>query len=206
MNLRKLFISLSLLAIPFISFAQKSSSANVQEAGYRNSIEIAYNPGALSISKLSVTSKLQDLDAAVPYADIYTGYQVEGVHSTGTFSTAYLRKINKWLWLGGCLAFENMKLDLRDIYSGEADCSYLNCLPVMAMGKAAWLRREHVSLYSKLGLGATPIFAEGSVKKVKVAFQISLIGFEFGGNHVFGFVEAGLGLQGVVLAGMRFPF
>ena len=38
-----------------------------------------------------------------------------------------------------------------------------------------------------------------------VAFQASLVGVEFGGK-LRGFVEAGVGEQGIVLAGLKYKF
>ena len=77
-----------------------------------------------------------------------------------------MRKINKWLWLGANINYENIFLDTRNLDTGKTSSYTINALPVMAAAKAAWFRR----------------------------------------NHVFRFVEGGLGLQGILIAGMRFPF
>lgn len=114
--------------------------------------------------------------------------------------------MNAWLWLGGSLSFESATLDWQDIETGAIESSKIKAVPIMAVAKATWLRKPHFSLYSKLGIGVMPVSIGGDLNKIKMSVQLSPIGMEFGGNHVFGFVEGGAGLQGVLIAGMRFFF
>ena len=73
---------------------------------------------------------------------------------------------------------------------------------------SAWLNRAHVGLYSKLAAGAGLFFANGSDAKdnISFAFQATPIGVDFGGEQFRGFVEAGVGWQGIVSGGVRWMF
>ena len=96
---------------------------------------------------------------------------------------------------------------------GEAPMSCVALLPGV---KLDWLRREHFGMYSKLCAGASYLTNPGanshpeeekpeSAGTLTFNFQASLLGAEFGGG-VRGFVEAGVGEQGFLLAGVRFRF
>ena len=84
----------------------------------------------------------------------------------------------------------------------------LGCLSAMPLVKFAWLNRAHVGLYSKLAAGAGLFFANGSDAKdnISFAFQATPIGVDFGGEQFRGFVEAGVGWQGIVSGGVRWMF
>ena len=74
--------------------------------------------------------------------------------------------------------------------------------------KFAWLNRAHVGLYSKLAAGAGYFFANGSDSKdnFSVAFQVTPVGVDFGGEQFRGFLEVGVGWQGIVSGGVRWFF
>lgn len=201
---------ISLIAVFSVSAISYAADGNCQNptgnSQYWNSFDVGYNPGGLSVLKLGTYNKLAIVDELVPFAYLVVGAEVVDLRSSGTFSINYMRRINEWLWLGGNINYEHIFLDTRNLEDGKISSYNINGLPVMAAAKAAWFRKSHISLYSKLGVGITPVFIDGGITKVKPAVQLTPIGIEFGGNHVFGFVEGGLGLQGVVIAGMRFPF
>ena len=95
---------------------------------------------------------------------------------------------------------------------GEAP---MTCVALLPGVKLDWLRREHFGMYSKLCAGAAYLNSPGSGSQTEEGtgspgtlffnFQASLLGAEFGGG-VRGFVEAGVGEQGFILAGVRFRF
>ncbi len=209
--MKKQYLIFALIAVLFVSvssFAADRGAQNSAEAPryYKNSLDIGYNPGVLSFFRLGVYDKLAKLDAFIPFSDLLIGAEATDLRSGGTFSVNYMRRLNDWLWIGGNVNYEYVTLELRSYETGEISSNGISAIPIMAVGKAAWCRRTHVSLYSKLGIGVTPVFIQGGTVKVKPAVQLTPIGVEFGGNHVFGFVEGGIGLQGVLIAGMRFPF
>ena len=107
--------------------------------------------------------------------------------------------------------FQNEKLDSHRIRS------YYTLMPSV---KFNWLRKAKWGMYSKVALGATLAHFSGqdynesnklagdkeSSNEVLFNFQASLIGVEAGSQHVRGFVELGLGEQGIALAGLRYKF
>lgn len=192
----------------FVSFAADGSSKAAKQAPeYRNAIDIGYNLGPLSLMKLGVHSKVDNLIEQFPIYDLLIGAEVSGFRSSGTVSLSYLRSLNNWLWLGVNVDYENVKIDLKDNWTDEISSINVNCIPAMVMAKADWLRRTNVTLYSKLGVGmVTAIVEKGDIKKYKVAPQLTPIGVEFGANHVYGFMEGGIGLQGTLVYGVRFLF
>ncbi len=207
MNKHIIATLIALLTVSAVSFATDGIPQRTEETSrYRNTLDIGYNPGGLSILKLAVYNKLAELDAFIPFAYLLIGAEVNDLRSSGTFSVNYLRRINEWLWLGGNINYEHIFLDMKDLWDGQISSYNINALPVMAVAKASWLRRANVSLYSKLGAGVTSVFIQGGIIKVKPAVQLTPVGVEFGGDHIFGFVEGGLGLQGTIIAGLRFPF
>lgn len=102
------------------------------------------------------------------------------------------------------------------VLSSHINRTYFTVMPSV---KFNWLRKNNWGLYSKLALGASYTHfvnkdydEQGKVDdKVKADdmlfnFQVSLLGFEAGSNHVRGFLELGMGEQGVALAGVRYKF
>jgi hypothetical protein len=91
----------------------------------------------------------------------------------------------------------------------------MNCIALLPGVKLDWLRREQFGMYSKLCAGAACLTSPGESTDTEERsgpsgslffnFQASLLGVEFGGG-VRGFVEAGVGEQGFLLAGARFRF
>ena len=204
-----LFVVLLVICIPsFVSFAADGSSKTaIQAPEYRNAIDIGYNPGPLSIMKLAVHSKVDDLIEQFPIYGLIIGSEVSGFRSNGTVSLSYLRSLNNWLWLGVNVDYEIVKIDLQDYSTDEISSVNVNCIPAMVMARADWLRRANVALYSKLGVGVvTAVIEKGGIKNYKVAPQLTPIGVEFGANHVYGFMEGGIGLQGTLVYGVRFLF
>lgn len=204
-----LSVVLFVICIPsFVSFASDGSSKTaIQAPEYRNAIDIGYNPGPLSLMKLAVHSKVDNLIEQFPIYGLIIGSEVSGFRSNGTVSLSYLRSLNSWLWLGVNVDYENVKIDLQDYSTDEISSVNVNCIPAMVMARADWLRRANVALYSKLGVGVvTAVIEKGGIKNYKVAPQLTPIGVEFGANHVYGFMEGGIGLQGTLVYGVRFLF
>ena len=107
-------------------------------------------------------------------------------------------------WFGGTadeLNKDNVKVGNAD-YSGFA---------VMPAAKAFWFRKPHVAMYSKLAAGVTLLDdydeeADSHSFDPYWAAQVTLAGVQFGGERFRGFVEAGAGMQGLVLAGLSVSF
>ena len=103
--------------------------------------------------------------------------------------------------MGDELNKDNVKVGNAD-YSGFA---------VMPAAKAFWFRKPHVAMYSKLAAGVTLLDdydeeADSHSFDPYWAAQVTLAGVQFGGERFRGFVEAGAGMQGLVLAGLSVSF
>lgn len=91
---------------------------------------------------------------------------------------------------------------------GNADYSGFAVMPA---AKVFWFRKPHVAMYSKLAAGVTLLDdydeeADSHSFDPYWAAQVTLAGVQFGGERFRGFVEAGAGMQGLVLAGLSVSF
>lgn len=81
----------------------------------------------------------------------------------------------------------------------------------MPAARMFWFRKPHVAMYSKLAAGVTLLddYDEETDSRSYDPFfgaQVTLAGVQFGGERFRGFIEAGAGMQGLVLAGVSFSF
>ena len=136
----------------------------------------------------------------------------ENPHMFGAAGVEYVHYTNDWFGFGGTVLCDYMTAktvsvdkDGNKTPNGEFK---LGCLSAMPLVKFAWLNRAHVGLYSKLAAGAGYFFANGSDSKdnFSVAFQVTPVGMDFGGEQFRGFVELGLGMQGLANVGVRWLF
>lgn len=95
--------------------------------------------------------------------------------------------------------------DFGDIY----DVSY-SCLMLLAKGDIHWLRGKYGSFYSGLGVGYLYGFAyrsDNATSNIGVsglAYQLDLVGIQTRfGKHIGLFTELGVGLEGLVKAGLQ---
>ena len=136
----------------------------------------------------------------------------ENPHMYGAAGVEYVHYTNDWFGFGGTVMCDymtattvNVDKDGNKTPNGQFK---LGCVSAMPLVKFAWLNRAHVGLYSKLAAGAGFFFANGSDAKdnFSIAFQATPIGVDFGGERFRGFVEAGVGMQGIVNGGIRWFF
>lgn len=130
---------------------------------------------------------------------------MDELNSTGSFNLGYMHRVNNWLWLGADVFGERNTLSFSSTSSGEkvsdSEPANLSALNLMFTLKADWLRRERVALYSSLGAGA--FYQPDSDTPVNPSLQVNLIGLEAGGQYLRGYLELGLGMHGVIAAGIR---
>jgi hypothetical protein len=112
--------------------------------------------------------------------------------------------------IGGIFAYSRYGEDeLKDVVNVKVGDRTRNYFTLMPAVKYYWVNKNHFGLYSKVAAGATLMSykATGQENDSKVYFmcQVSAIGVEFGGK-LRGFVEAGVGEQGIVLAGLKYKF
>ena len=131
---------------------------------------------------------------------------VESITSTGNIMVGYEHRVNDWLWLGCELGGEKDTLSMGKDGSGTVDKTDITSFCALATAKANWLRREHFAMYSKIRLGAMYLPTNGSSEKLAFSPHVSPIAFEAGSQNVLGFLELGLGVQGVIIGGIRYRF
>ena len=134
---------------------------------------------------------------------------------TGPIAVEYFYHLSPVIGLGAIGAYTRETKDIfiiNDKY-GEAKNTFFTVMPA---AKFNWLRKKNFGMYSKVGAGLTfaskkEDYSKGSVEnqsenKVGFNFQVSALGIEAGSETFRGFVELGVGEQGVALAGVRVKF
>lgn len=142
------------------------------------------------------------------FATAFTGgaADFDKVTSTGNIMVGYEHRVNDWLWLGGELGGEKETLYMSKNGSGPVDKTDITSFCALATAKANWLRREHFAMYSKVRLGAMYLPTNESENSFAFSPHISPIAIEAGSQSVLGFLELGLGVQGVIIGGIRYRF
>ena len=156
----------------------------------------------------------------------YTGYTYGEVQELPVFSLEYYYHINPVVGIGGYVSYTGSTRDLylnwrdnsndrnRKEYCGKARHNNISIIPTF---KFDWMRREHIGLYSKAGVGITIMNetqkddknskgVDQSETSVVPNIQFTLIGLEAGNQTWRGFAEIGLGEQGLANAGVRYKF
>ena len=139
-------------------------------------------------------------------------FTFENTHFVGSVGMEFIHYSNNWFGYGLAGMFDYMTSDAYSVDSegnktpnGKFKLGYVSAMPML---KFAWLRKPHVGLYSKLGIGAGVEVSNGDVTEKNISWsgQVTPIGFDFGGESFRGFVEAGVGMQGLVNCGVRWLF
>lgn len=157
------------------------------------------NEVSLSYGQFSIPGLVNSFGAALgsafqPEAGIKAS--VYGVMTTGYFH---------WFTQGFALGCENSYelVGLQDHRS-----FYASLMPSV---KGRWFYRPHFGLYSKASAGV--LFQHTSAGQnneassgVSFGVQLTPLACEFGGEHLKGFVELGVGMEGLVLLGLRYGF
>lgn len=184
-------------------------SVNAQN-GYDTKHEIGVNYGFMS--------NTQWLDATMMALHIVEGLDPVKGSVIGPVSAEYFYHVNDWLGVGGIFTYAYTKATYdqtvdhtAEVYTSKS--AYYTVLPAV---KFNWLRRDHFGMYSKIGAGvmvgnlkavpADPTEKPESETEWGFNWQVSVLGIEFGGAQLRGFIEGGIGAQGVALAGIRYKF
>lgn len=207
-------------------------SVNAQNEYYKTRHEVGLTIGTAAntqiigdicdLTEIMVSSTL----TTVGSLGTYTGYYSYGDEKyIPTISAEYYYHINKVVGLGGFLAFNGLDRDMlatwKNNETGKSEKQKTGVarrrnLSIIPTAKFDWLRNRNFGMYSKVGAGLT--FMHESQKDdidngtdfsdtdVIFNFQLSLLGIEAGAENFRGFVELGVGEQGIALAGLRYKF
>ena len=200
-KMRKLlFIAAALL------FGSMSLHAQEQEMKH----EIAVGGGFLSNSEV-----LDMVTEVATIAGTAGSYSYDNEKFRNPFSVEYYYHISPLIGVGGIAVYAHGKRDimLGNSLEGNLKTSYLTVMPAV---KINWLRKSYWGLYSKAGAGVsfrtekTKWYAGGLKNEtnndVIFNFQATAIGVECGSENYRGFIELGMGEQGIVNTGVKFRF
>ena len=134
---------------------------------------------------------------------------------TGPISTEYFYHLKPTISIGAILAYaqETKSILIGNDKYGEAKNTFVTAMPA---AKFNWLRKKNIGMYSKVAVGLTVAlkkenYTKGDIddlseSKIGFNFQASALGVEVGSEIVRGFVELGVGEQGIAVAGIRVKF
>lgn len=140
----------------------------------------------------------------------------------GPLSLEYYYHASPLVSVGGVVTFIQRKKDInQNLRDGQKVGDYTSRnYAIMPSIRLNWVRAKHFGLYSKAAVGVligksttkgkdVGCFGDNEVDKKKTELlpmgQLSLVGIEAGGRlRAFG--ELGLGVQGVINAGLRYRF
>ena len=206
-----------------------SVSANAQSY-YNTRHEIGVTVG--SGANTEIFSGLADFSTVLVEAtvsSIITGGTVTAYYNYGdesyipSISVEYYYHVNPIIALGGYVAFNGMNRDMyytwtdnvnhvdHKVMNGEAKRRNISFIPT---AKFDWLRKKHFGLYSKAGFGMSIMYETQETKEstdfsdttIIPNIHLTLIGIEAGSETWRGFMEYGLGEQGIICAGLKYKF
>ena len=200
--MKKLF----LIATMFVA----TLSINAQNEDLKHEIGVSYGIGVSTISDGIGNGVGRGIFENI------MGYEWTNDKQFGSLAVEYFYHTNNpKLAVGGIITYAKygedvMKKENKNIV-GERTRHYISVMPSV---KYYWINKNHFGLYSKAAAGAMLLSEkskdnefnkEGSDSKLYFMGQVSPIGVEFG-SKVRGFIEAGCGEQGIVLAGLKYKF
>ena len=176
---------------------------------YHNEISASYG---YSVIGSMIRSKINPLMSVLNTLDPTFDTVVETRGGWGVVNLGYSYQINKTIGVGisGGYMIGGVKMKLKDS-TGEMTAADCNVITIMNTGKFMWFRKPVFGMYSKVGLGVMIIpgklMEEELLKKTFVlpTGHLSAVGMEVG-NNFCGFLELGVGFQGLVQAGIRARF
>ena len=185
-------------------------NVNAQSDEPKNEIGVSYGLGASALFDLygpKITNAIFD-----SMEKLNTKDNVE----YGTIAVEYFRRINNPRFaVGGILAYAHFGEDVVEKKSGnKVGKRTRNYITVMPAIKYDWIHKKNFALYSKLGAGVmmlsnkvtSNVDKSDSDSDIFFMWQASLLGVEVGSQNIRGFVEAGAGEQGILLAGIKYKF
>lgn len=213
--MKKTLTELSLfLSFQAFAGAQEPESIVVEpyvteDSAPRNSISLSYGYGG--VVDMLVSSSVGLVDSFLNFiSNIFDGHDqipdITGSKATmyGNVSLDYARRVNGWLWLGGIAGVDGITFT-RYLSNGVTSSRNALYWSAMASVKADWLRRERGTFYSKISAGIWGVVADPE-QLIAPAVNVTLVGREFGSENFRGFLEAGIGTQYMLSAGIRYRF
>jgi hypothetical protein len=183
--------------------------AKAQSDEFRNEIGVSYGLG------ISLIGDGIGNGIGAGIFDALTGRKWTNDKQFGSLAVEYFRHLDNPRWaVGGIVTYSQCGEDVeyQNAKEGERIRKYISVMPSV---KYYYVDKKSFGLYSKLGVGGmllnwksedTKNGKTDSDSKFYLTCQISLLGLEAGSQNIRGFLEAGAGEQGIVLAGLRCKF
>lgn len=184
-------------------------SLNAQDKEIKHEIAVSF--GGMSNSNW--------IDAFENIGGALAGARFDGEKFVGPFSAEYFYHLDKKVSLGGIFCYGQLKEDVymngrKNPKDGKSTNGYFTVMPAV---KFDWYTNKYIGLYTKVGAGVTfrseeikfddnSRYKDISESEVHFNWQLSLIGLEAGGRNLRGFVELGVGEQGMGQVGLRCKF
>ena len=196
---RIIAVLLIVLAIP--AFGQeRMGGAEVQTA---NEIDLSY--GVITLPDMANT-------LAAIFGTVFTlGLaQPDRLDCLGAVNLGYYHSLNEMFAVGAESSVELIRLTFKQGDQPNPNTNFDSYVSLMPSIKGHWLDYQHFGIYSKLSVGCTMQYHPAEDHQSSFYFypscQISPFGIELGGTHWRGFMELGFGVQGTLLAGLRWKF
>lgn len=183
------------------------STLNIKAQEIDSKHEVSFGFGYVA------NSEILDLVTKVMATGMTVGYVTyDNEKFRNPISVEYFYRLNPLVGIGGIAVYSNGKREM--LYNGELQgkmkTNYYTFMPAV---KFNWLRKKNWDLYSKAGMGVSirnqkwnwcdDYHSNNSDTDCILNFQGTLIGVECGNSHCWGFMELGMGEQGIVNAGIR---
>ena len=188
-------------------FVSVCSILNINAQESESKHEVSFGVGCLA------NSQILDLMTNLTGTTMTAGYvSYENEKFSIPLSVEFFYHINPLVGVGGIAVYSHGKRDM--LYDGELQgrmkTNYYTFIPAV---KFNWLRKKNWGLYSKAGLGVSvrnqkwnwydASHTNDSDTDFILNFQGTPIGVECGNQYYWGFLELGMGEQGIVNAGIR---
>ena len=144
--------------------------------------------------------------------------------NVGAIYVTYTRRLNKVLGIGVTACFDPILLNYHDNVNGE---NTLICtvsqysIALLPPLKINWLNTKYVNLYSKVApigiryctykqkeyypdLYEIQSPYDSFADKISYAYQFTPIGIEIGTKQLAGFLQIGIGMEGMISVGLRY--
>lgn len=184
-----------------------TTSLSAQNSELKNEIGISYGYG------ISTWGDGLANGIGSAFAKALDGTDRSNESSFGTLAVEYFRHANNdsKFAFGGIAAIASFSEDYvrGGTKTGDRTRNYISLIPAI---KYSWVNKNHFAFYSKVGIGGTLAMSKtnsngesANDNKLYFAYQVSVAGIEFG-SKFRGFVELGIGEQGIILAGLKYKF
>ena len=203
--MKKIFVSLLVACFLALPFMQAQTQTYFKQI-HPNEISASYGFSLFGAMVGGVVNKAQDLNKWLGIDDV----KIKSGGTKGVINLGYSYQLNKVISVGGAVGLNRMSINLED-QTGKISAASANIWMMMATGKFDWFRTRSdiFGMYSKVGLGVMAIggtLVEELHKTIWLPTgQLSLIGLEVG-KGFSGFMELGMGMQGIAQVGIRARF